>query len=91
MKVRATIHVEGRVQGVFYRAHTKEQGRKLGLKGYVKNLRNGRVEVVVEGERQKIETLIEWLKIGPSLARVSDVTIEWMPYTGEFKKFSIKY
>ena len=91
MKVRATIHVEGRVQGVFYRAHTKEQGRKLGLKGYVKNLRNGRVEVVVEGERQKIETLIEWLKIGPSLARVSDVTIEWMPYTGEFKNFSIKY
>src|SRR4029079_18451895 len=78
MKNRITLRclVSGKVQGVWFRAHTKQEAEKLGLTGYAKNLRDGRVEVVVTGEPIKIEKLFVWLQKGPELARVEEVVKE---------------
>ena len=68
--------VEGRVQGVFFRASTREQALGLGLSGHARNLADGRVEVVAVGGAQAIETLAQWLAQGPPLARVDKVSRE---------------
>jgi len=68
--------VSGRVQGVFYRASTHDRGVALGLKGYVRNLNDGRVEVCACGEQRSLDTLEEWLWQGPPLAQVSEVIVE---------------
>ena len=90
MKVRAKILVSGIVQGVFYRANTKEKAQELGLKGYVKNLPDGRVEIIVEGEKEKILELIEWCKEGPPLAKVKNVEFYFGEATDEFSFFEIR-
>ena len=72
------ILVNGRVQGVFFRDSTRMQANTLGLKGGVRNLRDGRVEVIVCGPEDLVQTLIKWLKIGPKHAKVT--TIEVMNY-----------
>jgi acylphosphatase len=72
--VHATV--SGKVQGVFYRAQTHKKAQSLGLTGYVKNLLNGQVEVVVCGDQREVDQLIEWLWQGPSAAEVSDVQCE---------------
>ena len=90
-KVRVHIFVEGFVQGVFFRANTYEKAKELQLTGWVRNLPDGRVEIVAEGEKEKVEKLIEWAKIGPSLAKVENVKILWEKYQGEFEDFSIRY
>lgn len=69
----ARFLVSGRVQGVFYRASTREQALKLGLRGYAKNLADGRVEVLVVGEAAKIAELERWLWRGPERAAVNQV------------------
>lgn len=68
--------VSGRVQGVFYRASTRDQGVRLGLKGSVRNLNDGRVEVRACGGRDSLDALEEWLWQGPPLAQVTGVTVE---------------
>jgi acylphosphatase len=65
--------VSGKVQGVHFRHSTRLEAQRLGLHGSARNLPNGTVEVIVQGEPEPIETLREWLKRGPSLARVSGV------------------
>ncbi len=83
--------VYGFVQGVFFRSFVKEHARKLGLKGYARNLPNGRtVEVRAEGERDKLEKLVDQLKVGPMGARVEDVDVEWGEYTGNFDDFKMR-
>ena len=72
----ARFFVSGRVQGVFYRASTREQAMALGLSGYAKNLADGRVEVVVAGSASSIDALERWLWQGPSAARVDQVVRE---------------
>ncbi|ADV64765.1 acylphosphatase [Desulfurococcus mucosus] len=89
--VRARIRVRGLVQGVFFRATMKEVADQLGVSGWVRNLPDGSVEAVVEGERQRVEELIKWAHRGPPAARVEAVEVEWEPYKGEFKGFKIKY
>jgi acylphosphatase len=89
--VRAHILVSGFVQGVCYRWFVEKKANSLGLTGYVKNLYDGRVEVVVEGERGLIEELIKMIKIGPPAADVRDIKIEWQEYKGEFSGFGIRY
>ena len=69
----ARFFVEGRVQGVFFRASTREQANALGLRGYARNLHDGRVEVLAVGDVQALERLAEWLKHGPPHARVDRV------------------
>jgi acylphosphatase len=89
MKARAHIFVSGRVQGVFFRDHTRRWASSLGLTGWVRNVPDGRVEVLVEGDRDNIEGLISRLKLGPPLARVENVTVGWEEYSGEFPDFRI--
>mgnify|MGYP001186321050 CR=1 FL=1 len=90
-KVRAHLVVNGRVQGVYFRAETHDQAAALGLTGWVKNRPDRSVEAVAEGNREKIEKLIEWCRQGPPHAEVSDVNVKWEEYTSEFDKFKIIY
>ncbi|MEA3431536.1 MAG: acylphosphatase [candidate division WOR-3 bacterium] len=89
--IRAHILISGFVQGVCYRWFAEKEANSLGLTGYVKNLYDRGVEVVVEGERGLIEEFIKMLKIGPSSADVRDIKIEWQEYKGEFSGFSIRF
>ena len=74
MTMRATrFIVSGRVQGVFFRASTREQAQRLGLGGHARNLPDGSVEVVATGAEDAIETLARWLRHGPPRARVDRV------------------
>jgi acylphosphatase len=91
MKARIHIFVSGIAQGVFFRRHTLEKAKSLDLKGWVRNLEDGRVEAVFEGEKEKIEEMIEWAKIGPRLAKVEEVEIQWEDFKNEFKDFQIRY
>ncbi len=91
MRKRAHLFISGRVQGVFYRANTQERARRLGLTGWVRNLPDGRVEAVVEGEEERIRELINWCHEGPPGARVEDVEVHWEDYRGEFDDFEIRY
>lgn len=91
MKARAHIFVSGWVQGVFFRDQTQKWANSLSITGWVRNLKDGRVEVMAEGDKEKVEDLISQLKQGPSLARVENVEVDWEDYKGEFKDFSITH
>jgi len=91
MKVRAHVFVSGRVQGVFFRFHTKEWAYELNVKGWVRNLPNGKVEAVLEGEEEDVKELIDRMREGPPLARVDSVEVIWEEYKGEYKDFIIRY
>jgi acylphosphatase len=91
VKARAHVVVSGRVQGVFFRSQTRHNADRYDVKGWVRNLPDGRVEAVFEGEKEAVEELIEFCKHGPSGARVANVDLTWEPYSGEFDKFRIKY
>ena len=91
MDARAHIFVLGRVQGVFFRDHTQKWANSLQLAGWVKNLWDGRVEVMVEGDKEKIQSLINQLEEGPPLAHVDSVDVTWEEYKGEFADFQITW
>ena len=92
MKIaRARVRIEGLVQGVFYRYSTQQKAQELGVAGWVRNLQDGSVECLLEGERNTIEVLIQWCHHGPPGARVDKVTTQWEGYTGDLRGFSIKY
>ena len=76
-RVRAHLFVAGRVQGVAYRAYTQRQARRLGLVGWVRNVSDGRVELVAEGSRADVEALIAWCHEGSPFARVDRVDVAW--------------
>ena len=86
---RARVHaiVVGLVQGVGFRVTTVRQARRLGLRGLVRNLASGAVEVEAEGERADLEALVEFLKVGPAAARVREVRVSWLPYVGDLPAF----
>lgn len=88
---RVHFIVEGRVQGVFYRINTRKRAYSLDLKGYVKNLLDGTVEVVAEGSEENLKKLIEWCRSGSPAANVTNIKAEWKKPKGEFSEFSIKY
>lgn len=90
-KVRVKATVRGFVQGIGYRYFTVREANNLGLKGYVRNLHDGNVEAVAEGEKDKIDDFILRLKKGPSFSNVSDVDVVWDFYRGEFKNFDIRF
>ncbi|OGL41409.1 MAG: acylphosphatase [Candidatus Schekmanbacteria bacterium RIFCSPHIGHO2_02_FULL_38_11] len=90
-KVRIKAVVKGFVQGVGYRYFTVREAANLGLNGHVKNLYDGNVETVAEGEKKEIEKFILRLKKGPSLSKVTDVEVVWEDYRGEYKGFDIKF
>jgi acylphosphatase len=88
---RAHIYISGRVQGVFYRSNTRRKALELGLKGWVRNLRDGRVEIVAEGDEERLERLIEWCRRGPPMARVTGLEVRWENPTGEYEDFEVRY
>lgn len=79
---RARVRVTGRVQGVYYRAHTVEAARRVGVDGWVRNLADGRVEAVFEGRRSAVDGMIEWCRTGSPMARVDEVEVEREPPEG---------
>ncbi len=89
MMRRAKIVVTGVVQGVFYRYNTRSKADELGVRGTVRNLADGGVEIVCEGEEGAIQSLIDWAKQGPRGALVEQVDVEWEEPTKRFKSFSI--
>ena len=89
MKKGAKIVISGTVQGVFYRQFVKDNVDEFGLKGFVRNLENGDVEIVVEGESENIKKLVEVLKKGPVHAQIRNVSVEERSYSGDFKEFKI--
>jgi len=88
-KARVHIFVSGLVQGVFFRENTRQEAEKLGIKGWVKNLPDGKVEAVFEGDRNKVEEMIEWSKKGPSPAKVENIDLNWEDFQNEFSEFNI--
>ena len=89
--LRARVIIHGIVQGVFFRASTREEAIRLGVGGWVRNLSDGTVQALFEGEKKKVEAIIGWCHKGPPGARVSTVDIFWEPYKGEHKQFDIRY
>lgn len=90
-KIGAHIIIRGIVQGVGFRWFLRGVARRLGLGGWVRNLPNGDVEAVVEGERKSVMEFIDWCKVGPPSARVEEVQVKTLPYTGKYKMFSITF
>jgi len=88
--VRAHVLVDGYVQGVFFRAFTRDNALQLGVKGWVRNLPDGRVEAVFEGSMDKVAEMVRLCKAGPLGARVVNVDVSWQPYTGDFDIFSVR-
>jgi len=89
----ARVHgwVSGMVQGVFFRYFTQDAARKLGLTGWVRNLPDGRVEFVGEGEQGLLNELIKHVKIGPPASHVAKLDLTWEEYSGKFDNFSITH
>lgn len=88
---RLSAVVHGRVQGVFFRDFTRREASALGLKGYVRNVPDGTVEVIAEGPREILERLLQQLRIGSSSARVDRVDVQWQEPTGEFRRFEVRF
>ena len=89
--VKAHLFIEGRVQGVFYRAFTRSVAAKLGLNGWVRNLYDGRVEALFEGSRDLIEQAIQECRKGPAGSSVRNIEVSWEESSGEYKDFEIRY
>ena len=87
---RVRVLVSGRVQGVWYRASTCDKAMELGVTGYVRNLPDGDVEFVAEGEDSRVDKLIEWARKGPDGARVDGIRIERLAGDREFAAFGIR-
>lgn len=88
---RARVVIEGRVQGVFFRAETQRAAQRLGVGGWVRNRPDGTVEALFEGPSQAVNQAVDWCWQGSARSKVSDVKIEWQQYTGEFQEFAITY
>ncbi len=91
MKARAHVFISGLVQGVFFRWETRKNALKNNVKGWVRNLRDGRVEAVFEGEKEDIEKMIKFCERGPPGAKVEKVEVKWEDYKGEYESFEIIY
>ena len=88
---RVHVFVEGRVQGVFFRAETQNTANRYHVKGWVKNLYDGRVEALFEGKEGDVERAVLWCHQGPSYASVTKVEVKEELFTGEFDSFLITY
>jgi acylphosphatase len=88
---RARVTFRGRVQGVNFRANTQEKAQMAGLKGWVKNMPNGCVEALFEGDEGAIRRIIQEIEHGHGMgnARVEDMEVRWVIYTGEYWEFNI--
>lgn len=91
MSKRVHVYISGRVQGVFFRSETADAAKRLGVTGWVRNLRDGRVEALFEGDEGVVEQVVTWCSHGPPLSLVDHVQTIEEEYRGEFSDFSIRY
>lgn len=88
-RIRAHVFISGKVQGVYFRHNTMIVATRFGVKGWVRNLKDGQVEAVLEGDEINVNSVLEWCHKGPPNAFVDDVKIEYERYTDEFQDFRI--
>jgi len=88
---RAHVTIKGHVQGVYFRSSTRDRAKRFGVDGWVKNLANGDVEGVFEGEEEDVKRLISWCRQGPPRARVDEVEVNWEKPQEDFNSFRIRY
>ncbi|MDX1534010.1 MAG: acylphosphatase [Thermoplasmata archaeon] len=90
MEARAHVLVFGKVQGVYFRDNTHRQAEASGVRGWVRNLRDGSVEAVMEGPRERVEALIEWCRTSQPYARVTEVKVSWEAVEGGLDGFVVR-
>ncbi len=90
-RIRATLRIKGRVQGVFFRQSAKLEAVRLGLTGWIRNCPNGDVSATAEGARERVGEFVAWCGIGPPHARVSEVEVRESAATGEFCEFQVEH
>lgn len=88
---RVHVYISGRVQGVCFRAITQRTALNLKLTGWVRNMDDGRVEALLEGEDAAVDQMVAWCRTGPPAARVDDIDIIEKPYMGNLRSFHISY
>ena len=88
---RAHVFISGRVQGVFFRSYTRDMANRYGIKGWVRNLPDRRVEAVFEGKATNIDKMLKWCAKGSPHSKVTLVDFKWEEYSEEFDSFYIKY
>ncbi len=82
------VLIMGNVQGIFFRKYIDDEAKKIGIKGFVRNLDDGSVEVVIEGENKKVDDMVKVCKIGPTYAKIREVKVQDMPHQG-FDSFKV--
>ena len=87
--VCAHVVISGKVQGVYYRVSAQKKALSLNLTGWVRNLPDGSVEGVVQGEKERVEEMLAWCRQGPPSAAVTGQIVDWPPYTGEYSTFIV--
>jgi len=87
MKKRVRITIKGRVQGVGFRYRTQMEAKRLNITGFARNVSNGDVEIIAEGEEENLKKLVEFCKEGPLMANVINLDYDYSDYTGEFTNF----
>ncbi len=90
MKARARVIISGKVQGVFFRISLRSQAKLREVVGWAKNLESGQVEAVFEGDKDRVESLIEYCREGPPNSSVGDVSVSWEDYSGDLAGFEIR-
>jgi acylphosphatase len=90
-KIRAHVFIKGKVQGVYFRQNMRIVSKRHKVNGWVRNLKDGRVEAILEGDEMNVSEVIEWCHAGPPEAKVEDVKLEYESYTGEFDNFTVRY
>jgi acylphosphatase len=90
-RVRVRLVISGLVQGVAFRAYAVDEAERVGVTGWVRNLADGRVEALVEGEAAAVDELVAWCRRGPPSARVSGVSVAREAYRGEFASFDVRH
>lgn len=89
-KIKSHIFVSGKVQGIFFRDNTRKKALDLGVTGWIRNLADGRVEAVFEGEKDKVEKMVSWVREGPAFAKINNVSVVSDNYSGESETFEIR-
>jgi acylphosphatase len=90
-QTQAHVFIAGRVQGVNYRYYTRQRAVELNLRGWVRNMMDGRVEAVFQGDQIQVEKILKWCEHGPPSARVTDVEVKWQKPSETFSNFDIKF
>jgi len=87
---RIHLLISGRVQGVFFRASTKKTADRIGITGFVRNLADGRVEIIAEGDEQALQSFLQWCNRGPRAAHVENINLSTSSHQNEFDNFEIR-